>query len=285
MLNLHEELMLLALDDKEGVIVPQAREPLKMGLASAILTELTLRGKLRTDGQFNVVVANPTPTGDPLLDRALESIRTSSSQPQPATLWIEELILGMRDLEDQVIQRLVQRGALRVEESRRMLFFKESRFLQGALGVEEGIRRRLRDVVIGGASPDERTLALIGLVKMTNLIEVVFPYTEWEQARRRIDELTSPQAAGWPAHVQPGYAPQPEPATDMMGGLMPVLMFSMLAQSMFWGTGGWMMPGMMLGAPAPQEPLFGEGSLLEAGNMNDFSDGGGFDFGDFGGEF
>lgn len=284
MLTLYEELMLLALDDKEGVVVPHAREPLKMGLASAILTELTLRGKLRTDAQFNLIIANPTPTGDALLDRALESIRMLPAQPQPATHWIETLARGMRDLEDQVIQRLVQRGALRVEESRRMLFFKESRFPQGASGFEEGIRRRLRDVVIGGTSPDERTLALIGLVKMTNLIEVVFPYTEWEQARRRIDELTSPQAAGWPSGAQPGYAPQPEPATEMMGGLMPVLMFSMLAQSMFWGTGGWMMPGM-LGETVPPEPLFGDDSLLEAGNANDFGDSGGFDFGDFGGEF
>lgn len=284
MLNLHEELMLLALDDKEGTVVAEAREPLKMGLASAILTELTLRGKLRTDAQFNVVVANPMPTGDPLLDRALEMIRMSPAQPQPATLWIERLTRDMRDLEDQVIRRLVERGALRVEESRRMLFFKETRFPQGMSGFEEGIRRRLRDVVIGGASPDERTLALIGLIKMTNLVEVVFPYTEWEQARRRVDELTSPQAVGWPNAMQPDYAPQPEPMAGMMSGLMPALMFSMLAQSMFWGAGGWMMPGM-LGEPAPQDPMFGEGSLLEAGNMDDPGGMDGFDFSDFGGEF
>ncbi|MCS7054920.1 MAG: GPP34 family phosphoprotein [Thermoflexales bacterium] len=283
MLTLHEELMLLALDDKEGVVVPHAREPLKMGLASAILTELTLRGKLQTDAQFNVVVVNPTPTGDPLLDRALEAIRSSAPSPQPATFWIENLARDMRDLEDQVIRQLVQRGALRAEESRRLLFFKESRFPQGVSGFEEGIRRRLRDVVIGGASPDERTLALIGLIKMTNLIEVVFPYTEWEQARRRIEELTSPQAVGWPTAMQPGYAPQPEPVTDMLGSVIPVLMFSMLAQSMFWGAGGWMLPGM-LSEPLPEASPLDEGGLLEAGGMDDSGDIG-FDFGDFGGEF
>lgn len=278
MLNLHEELMLLAMDDKEGAVMPQAREPLKMGLASAILTELTLRGKLRTDAQFNLAVANPTPTGDAVLDRALESIRTLPTHPQPIPHWIEAIARGLPNLEDQVIQRLVQRGALRVEESRRMLFFKEARFPQGASGFKEGIRRRLREVVIGGAAPDERTLALIGLVKMTNLIEVIFPYTEWEQARRRIDELTSPQSAGWPAHAQPDYAAQPEPASDMLSGLASALMFSMLAQSMFWGTGGWMMPGM-LSEPMPQTPLFGDGSLLEAGTMNDLGDAGDLDFG------
>lgn len=44
------------------------------------------------------------------------------------------------------------------------------------------------------------------------------------------------------------------------------------------------MPGV-LSEPTPQTPLFGDGSLLEAGAMNDPGDAGGLDFGNFGGEF
>ncbi|PJF48291.1 MAG: hypothetical protein D6709_10940 [Chloroflexi bacterium] len=87
--------------------------------------------------------------------------------------------------------------------------------------------------------------------------------------------------SAWLAHAQLGDAAQPEPASDMMSSLAPALMFSMLAQSMFWGTGGWTMPGM-LSEPTPQTPLLGNGDLLEAGAMSDWDDAGGLDFG---GEF
>ncbi len=87
--------------------------------------------------------------------------------------------------------------------------------------------------------------------------------------------------SAWLAHAQLGDAAQPEPASDMMSSLVPALMFSMLAQSMFWGTGGWTMPGM-LSEPTPQTPLLGNGDLLEAGAMSDWDDAGGLDFG---GEF
>ncbi len=281
MLTLPEELMLLALDDKEGVVVPQAREPLKMGLVSAILTELTLNGKLRTDERLNLVVVSPIPSGDALLDRVLESVRTLPTAPRPATYWIEALVRALPNLEDQVIQRLVQRGALRAEESRRMIFLKETRFPQQIAGFEQKVRNRLHDVVIHGAPPDERTLALIGLIKMTNLIESTFPYTEWDQARRRIEELTNPQSVGWQQPSPTGYPPQAEPADSVFGNLIPVLIFSMLAHNMFWGTGGWMLPSTM-GDPASPEPLFGDSSLFEASNPDDS---GGFDFGDFGGDF
>lgn len=286
MLTLPEELMLLALDDQQGTVVPNAREPLQMGLASAILTELTLTGKLRFDGQQNVIVANPAPTGDALLDETLDRI-ARTAPPRPALYWLQTLPGQLRDMEGRLIQRLVQRGALRVEESRRMIFLKETRFPQGVAGFEHNIKNRLREVVLHNAPPDERTLALIGLIKMTNLIETVFPFTEWDQARRRIDELTSPQFAGWQYQGQPGHGYEPQPM-DMMSGFVPVLLFSMLAQNMFWGMGGWMMPGlapglMGMGDPMQDVPLEMNEGLTEVGNMDDA---GGLDFGgfDFGGD-
>jgi hypothetical protein len=290
MLTLPEELMLLALDDAQGTVTPNAQQPLRMGLVSATLTELTLTGKLRFDANGNVIVANAAPTGDGLLDEIVDRIGRATP-PRPAPQWLQYFTNAMPNIEGRVIDKLVQRGALRVEESRRFLILKEPRFPQGNSGFEQSTKNRLRDVVLNGAQPDERTMALIGLVKMCNLVETVFPYTEWEQVRRRIDELTSPQFAGWQYQAQPGgngYEQQPMPAGGMMmGGFVNALMFSMMAQSLFWGVGGWGVPGVIPGMAGYGDPMqegempFGDDATTEVDSSGDF----GGDFGDFGGDF
>lgn len=295
MLTLQEELMLLALDDNAGKIVEKAQGPLKLGLVSAVLTELTLTGKLKVDEAGHVSVAATAPVGDPLMDEVLDRIR-QVSPPRTAPAWLQTLPSSLRDVEARVMQRLVQRGAVQQKEERKFIFMKVTTFPQNNAGFEQNTRRQLREVVINHAQPDDRTMALIGLVKMCNLIETAFPYTEWNQARVRIDQLTAPQFAGWQYQSTPqgGYAynagdqqMHPAGAMGMTSGFVPALMFSMMAQSMFWGMGGWGMPGMMMGGMGgdPMFNQFGEDATTEVGNDMGEIDGG-FDFGgDFGGEF
>jgi polyhydroxyalkanoate synthesis regulator phasin len=287
MLTLAEELMLLAVDDTTGQIVQNAQGPLHMGLVSALLTELTLTKKLNVDDLGNVVAANSSPSGDSLHDDVVDRI-WRSRQPRPTHYWLQALTNDLRDIENRVIQKLVQRGALRQEESRKFFIIREVRFPAQNGGFERNTREKLRDVVINNATSDERTIALIGLVKLTNLTETAFNYTEWDVARRRIDELTNPQYAGWQYQTQPGgygiggYGQQqPMGMGGMVSGFVPALMFSMMAQSMFWGMGGWMMPGMMMGGMGNPAMPFGDESATEVGAEGDL--GGDFGGGDFGG--
>jgi hypothetical protein len=294
MLTLPEELMLLALDDAQGTVIPNAQRPLRMGLVSAALTELTLSGKLRVDAQGNVIAANTAPTGNDLLDEIANRV-ARSQPPRPTYHWLQSLTNDLRNIEDRVRDRLVQRGVLRQEESRKFFIIREVRFPAQNGAFEGNVRAKLRDVVINNAQPDERTMALIGLVKMCDLVETVFPYTDWVQARQRIDQLTNPQYAGWQYQAQGnGYGynqQQPMGMGGMMSGMVPALMFSMMAQSMFWGMGGWMMPGMMLGGMGGLGAPMEEGVPMDDSQMSEVNaeDGGfdgGFDFGgDFGGEF
>jgi hypothetical protein len=286
MLTLPEELMLLALDDNQGVVTQNARAPLKLGLISAALTELTLTGKLRVDDFGNVIAAPPAPTGDALLDRIVNRV-AQTAPPRPTHYWLQALNNQTRDAEDLVRQKLVHRGALRVEESRKFFIVRELRFPQQNGGFEQNTRSRLRDVVINNQPPDDRTMALVGLVKMCNLIEAAFPFTDWTHARQRIDQLTNPQFAGWQYQAPPGglgQGSQPMPmGGGMMNGFVPALMFSMMAQSMFWGMGGWMMPGM---TPGMDGSGIDQGVPMDGGSTSETGGDGGFDFGgDFGGEF
>lgn len=300
MLTLQEELMLLALDDNAGKIVEPAQRPLKLGLVSAVLTELTLSGKLRVDEAGHVTAASAAPAGDALMDEVLDRIR-KTAPPRTAPAWLQTLPNSLRDVEARVVQKLVQRGAIQQKEERKFIFMKVTSFPQNNAGFEQNTRRRLRDVVINNAQPDDRSMALIGLVKMCNLVEAAFPYTEWNQARQRIDQLTSPQFAGWQYQsAQQGYGnafdqqqqqAQPMGAMGMMSGFVPALMFSMMAQSMFWGIGGWGMPGMTMGGLGgdPLVDQFGQDAATDVSNEGDAGVDagmdGGLDFGDFGGEF
>src|SRR5690348_2558616 len=67
------DLLLLALDDERGTVLPEAGIGLDYGLAGAVVTELALLGRLQVDGER--VSATGTATDDPLLDDALRHRR------------------------------------------------------------------------------------------------------------------------------------------------------------------------------------------------------------------
>src|SRR4051794_36111020 len=71
--SLPEELLLLALHDEKGSVIPAAASVLDGALVGAILMELGLQGRLREDVDGALQV-DPTPTGDEILDEALQRI-------------------------------------------------------------------------------------------------------------------------------------------------------------------------------------------------------------------
>ena len=114
MLNLAEELFLLALDDDSGWITAPAQDALRYGLAAALLADLALAGKVTvTDQRVNLVESSPA--GDELLDEVLKRL-AASDKPRKVKYWINAL--SFRKLPKQIAERLVARGVLREEERR-----------------------------------------------------------------------------------------------------------------------------------------------------------------------
>jgi golgi phosphoprotein 3 len=289
MLSLPEEVLVLALDDQKGTIIPVAEKPLSMALISAALSELCLRHKIRIDEYSMVSVLDTTETGEPLLELILARMRQQTHE-QPAAYWLQSLGSLGQSAVDLVRDSLVRKGVLKIETTRKLLIFTEERALNRNDLYERSIRERVRNAVLNGGPADERTMALIGLVKMAQLTETVFGFEDATRARARIDEMTTPQAAGYTAPYPPnGYydrAAQPEgmamgAGMGMMSGMAQAMMFGMLAQSMFWGVGGWGMPFMPgFGAPMPGA----EEAPAEGFEDVPADDGGGFDLGG-GGDF
>lgn len=183
--TLADELALLAHDDDGSRTL--GRPSLGYGLAGALLVELVLAGRIDVVGK-KVAVLDPTPTGRPLLDRALA--RIADDKPRKPGHWVDKL---SRKLTEQVMDGLVERGVLRREEGRVLLLFPRTRFpapdgVQPAAETEA--RARMRRAVTSDGPVDPRTAALCALVKAVGQERKVFPDLPRGEVRRRLKEIS-----------------------------------------------------------------------------------------------
>src|SRR6266496_1548431 len=191
--TLPDELLLLALHDERGSVIPAAAPVLNSTLVGAILMELALRGRL-SDNADGTLSADPAPTGDEILDDVTRRI-ASAEQPRDGRTWVVQLNRHMPDLKDRLLARLVAAGVLEQRDRRIFWVFPSRSFPLADGATERQARDRIRAVVLDGATPDQRTAALISLVRACNLNDEVFAPHERPQARRRTIELTEDETA------------------------------------------------------------------------------------------
>lgn len=192
---LAEELLLLALRDKEGTVVSAASTGLDFGLRGALLAELALAGRLEHGEKKRLVVKDASPAGDPLLDAVMARM-TEPKRPKDARGWVGELSFKPRGIRDQLLDRLVERGVLRREHKRILWVFSRETHPTDDQRPEMRVREDLRAWVLGGATPGARAATLIGLVSVIGLVSEVFTKDERAYARRRIKELAKAGAPG-----------------------------------------------------------------------------------------
>jgi hypothetical protein len=191
--SLAEDLLLLALDDDEGTASWRRSDAHPYGLGGALLMDLALLERIDTAGK-EIFVSDPSPTGDAVLDAALETIR-ASDKPREAKHWVKKLG-ERRGLNDQLARRLVARGILREQEHTFLWVFHDVRFPTRDPRSESALREQLRDVVLAGVGPDTRTLLPLSLVRACDLTAALFAREERKHARRRIEELVEDEQFG-----------------------------------------------------------------------------------------
>ncbi|MGZ4598175.1 MAG: GOLPH3/VPS74 family protein, partial [Actinomycetes bacterium] len=178
-----EDLVLLLVDDATGKpLVDPTR--LDHALAGAVLVELALRGRVEVVGRGRLVVTDPGPTSDPVLDEALRRV----ADRKPAK---PERLLGvlLKQLRPTLLTRLADRGLIRREPARMLGLIPTSRWPALDPTPELGVRHRLHEVVVAGASPDPRTRALISLLSAVDALPEVLPGNDRRELRRRGREL------------------------------------------------------------------------------------------------
>ena len=183
--SLAEELLLLAYDDETGK--PTGSQiGLDLGMAAAVLVELTLAGRIALAGAV-LVVRDPTSTGEPIEDEVLA--RMAADTPHTPESWVQRLRHRLRN---RVLADLVSRGVLRQLDETALEYIEVHRYPAVDASVEAEVRARLGAALTGEEEPDERTAALATLVAATRMEPALrLPPGEVEAAHRRLAEIAN----------------------------------------------------------------------------------------------
>lgn len=190
-LSLPEEILLLALRDKEGTIASGVWW--SYGVGGAILAELLLRGKIAiTDKRVDVTDA--TRIGDPLLDEALATIGAAKRRAAPSK-WASRFA-GMKELKKRLAEPLVRRGVLRVDEDQVLWIFTRKIYPEVDPKPEKALISRLEKAITGDAvNLDPRTVATIAIANAIGALKVVFPKQLLKERKARLKSITAGDAS------------------------------------------------------------------------------------------
>ncbi|MBO0847625.1 MAG: GPP34 family phosphoprotein [Nocardioides sp.] len=163
-----EDLLLLLVDDATGRFLVDSTKVDNV-LAGAVLVELATTERLGFPPEGSgvkrgrLVVVDPTPPGDPLLDRALATV-AASRPAQP-----EQLIATLRKrLRATLLERLSAAGALRRSTRKVIGILPCTTWPAADSSHKRELRADLQAVLVTGATPDSRTAALVSLLAAVN---------------------------------------------------------------------------------------------------------------------
>ena len=160
-----EDLLLLVTDDASGRLSAPAAQ-VDAGLGGANLVELTLRNKVDLSGEGDqgkpgrIIVRDPSPAGDAVLDAALEIIIAHQGK-KPSTV-IRPL---SKNLRQGLYQRLADGGVVRAEQGRILGVFPTHRWPAQDASHEAEVRRLVTQVLVHQVAADTRIAALIALLR------------------------------------------------------------------------------------------------------------------------
>ena len=160
---LAEDLLLLVTEDASGRLSAPA-EQVDAGLGGANLVELTLLNKVDLSGEQDpgrrgrIIVRDPSPAGDAVLDAALE-ILVARQGKRPSA------VIGplSKNLRGTLYQRLADRGVVRAERGRIFGVFPVRRWPAQDASDEAEVRRLMTQALVEQVVPDTAAGAQIGV--------------------------------------------------------------------------------------------------------------------------
>jgi hypothetical protein len=187
-LLLAEELLLVAYTP-EGTARGQGAE-LDCALGGALLLELVLDGHLELDGKL-VRATGKVPTR-PMLRAAYDQVAGKPRRPQA---WVTRL---SKDTRKRLLHRMVEIGVLEDVTYKTLGVFTRHRFPVRNVAARDAVLARLRDVVLDGSEPDERTAGLVTVIGAAKLERRIFPDADRRAVQRRMKEIAD---APWAARA------------------------------------------------------------------------------------
>ena len=183
-----EDLVLLGIR-ANGTIGVAAK--LRFGLSGAELIRLAAMRRVDIE-RGRIVVLDPSPTGDALLDDALASMQ-DRGRPQTAKNWVARHRAG---LTRRYLDRLVAAGTIRLERRKALGFIPADRWIVADAGRLAQAKARLDAIVYGSGGVSAEQAALAGLASAIGLSRLRYPGSADRAAVKRLRTVRREQSPG-----------------------------------------------------------------------------------------
>jgi hypothetical protein len=193
-LFLHEEILLLVLNDEKGSFHWKTYLP---ALGGAIAAELLMGGRIEVESTKKKLVnlLDTKSLGDPVLDEALEKIQTAKRRASLSN-WVQRFA-RISKLQHKIAAGLCRRGIIKEDEDQILLFFRRKIYPQVDSRPEQAMVERMRRAIFGDSSQlDPRTVILISLAKSADLLGIPFEKWQLKDRKDRIKKIVKGEILG-----------------------------------------------------------------------------------------
>ena len=202
MLRSAEELFLLLFDQDAGGPILYPSRTVRYALAGAVLMDLQLECRIDSD-LSEVVVVDPTPLDDDLLDPTLAAI-ASSEQRRDANYWVQAVASTGDEIQENVISRLVGQGILTNPDDGVVALRSRVR-RSGCYSLSDGsireiVHHRILRALLTDEIPDPADVVLVSLADACGAFQQLLSRAELRAARKRIELLRVMDLIGQAVH-------------------------------------------------------------------------------------
>jgi hypothetical protein len=189
MLSLHQEMLLLAVNDEGDIEFTAGTSTFRLAFVGACLIELALKDKIEVDPEEVRVISRDT-DGDATLDLVMERL-SEHNTPQRLRFWLSHLQEDFQEITRLTLKSLCDQGILKSEESR-FLWVLSSRKYPVIDGAEKKeAKLRIMETLLGDSIPSPEDSVLIGLARVGGLLEAFLSTSEIARLEGRLEQVSN----------------------------------------------------------------------------------------------
>ena len=177
MLTLLDNLLLLSLHEEKCTVLPGLAKRLEIGLSGAMLAELILQGKVQIGSSHKFKPVNAEPTGNDLLDSALNLFQ-SSEHAHKASFWVKHLHEEAGGYRKKVFSGLISAGVINQGEDGLSWNIPYTDSPNQQASAKYLAKARLRELALTNGEAELRDVGLLSLAKASRLLNIIFTKDE-----------------------------------------------------------------------------------------------------------
>jgi hypothetical protein len=188
LLTITEDLFLLTLYERKNSIVPSAVESMPYALIGAMFVDLISTGKVRLHEEKRILLVDATPTGNRYLDMMLEAIQIPA-KAKKLTYWITVFGSRYKRLQRYLFDSLIEKRLLTMVDEQYVWVISGLEEPHPAASAKFQRKQHLREIVLGGKTPDAQSINLLCLLDSFGLLDSLFTHDEIKAAGRKLRDL------------------------------------------------------------------------------------------------